>query len=116
MPNNGNGSSGNLLSSFTLAMTDDALVKIDFANITQNHTTFTDVGFMPIDMKTISGLPLPNGMNKAFIQYTSDGVQNFAVMDNTLVPSTATYSHLLYQIVAYNGDAKFGFAADGTAR
>lgn len=106
MPNYGNASPGNPLPSFTLDMTDDALVSVDFAHITNGQTTFTDSGIMPVNPQTIAGLPLhlPGWADGLFIQYSSDGVQYF---DQSEHLSTAVYSDLTYSLIAYKGAATF---------
>ena len=123
MPKYGNGSPGYPLPGFSLDMTDDALVTLgtpmNFQGPTAT-TTFRDVGFMPVTPQSIAGAPLhlPGWVDGLFIQYTSDGSQNLynigTASSPNYVPTTATYTDLHYELIAYRGNASFGHALDGT--
>ena len=122
MPNYGNGSPGNPLPSFSFNATDDALVTLGTPTDIQGPTattTFTDVGYMPITSQSVAGMPvnLPGWLSGLFIQYTSDGVQNLYNIGTSsnpdFVPTTATYTDLQYELIAYSGSATFSHGANG---
>lgn len=104
--------------SFNLTMSDDALITFEGQTTptavgSAFALSFQDVGFMPVNTVTIAGMSqdLKGKFDGLFIQYSGQGTQNFAAPN---APTTADYSYLHYDLVAYKGDLKFGNAADGT--
>ena len=103
---------------FNLTMSDDALITFTAPTTptapgSAFALSFNDVGFMPVNAVTIAGMPqdLHGKFDGLFIQYSGQGTQNFAAPN---APTTADYSSLHYDLVAYKGDISFGHAADGT--
>jgi hypothetical protein len=79
---------------------------------------FTEAGYLPVEGFSLAGQSLsppgfndPSGMGwGAYIQYTGSGMQGFSPQG---VPTTASYTHLQYQLTGYNGSAKFDVGATG---
>jgi hypothetical protein len=106
VPNYGNASAGNPRPAFSLDMTDDALVTF-VPSTTSDALSFTDVGYMPITPATLAASPLhlPAWADGAFISYTGHGLRQ---VDATTGAQKATYSDLIYSMIAFKGDANFG--------
>lgn len=103
---------------FDLTMSDDALIIFTgpvapTAAGSAFALSFQDTGFMPVNAVTIAGMPqdLKGKFDGLFIKYSGQGTQNFAGLN---APTTADYSALHYDLIAYKGDITFGHGADGT--
>lgn len=106
----------------TAPLTADALLLGDYAKITMSNdgTTFSDVGYLPVEgfslgggLLSPAGFAAPGGSGwGAYFQYAAAGTQTLSASGD---PETATYSQLSYQLVAYKGSAAFGFDADGNS-
>ena len=92
----------------------------DYAKITTSNggTTFTDVGYLPVEGVSFGGTPvslailggLGGSGSGAYFQYAGVGTQT---LSPTGLPQTASYSQLIYQLVVYRGSAAFSFDANG---
>ena len=94
----------------TFGMTDEAVVS--FApGATDGGVNFTDEGYMPVNMKTLSGgaLHVPAGLDGVFLHYTATGEQYQTGAGGAIIK----YTGLSYDLVGYKGNVTFGHDSSG---
>jgi hypothetical protein len=106
----------------TALLTADTLRLGDYAKITMGDggTTFSDVGYLPVEGFSLGGKPLslpgftaPGGFGwGVYFRYSGTGTQTLSASG---IPESATYSQLSYQLFSYEGSATFGIDAAGDA-
>ncbi|MDY0744428.1 flocculation-associated PEP-CTERM protein PepA [Paucibacter sp. R3-3] len=94
------------------AFTANNLIVSDYAAVTFNGGTFSDVGFLSIQSaQSATGPVATSGLNSAYgfyIQFTGSGPTPAG--DPTTDFTKATFSQLSYTIYGYQGTASFGFS------
>jgi len=91
-----------LIPSTGLRLGDNSLVSFGLPDAS-GVATFSDHGFMPITASNTS-------FGGLYIAYTAGGTQHFSPSGQ---PTTADYSTMHYQLMAYVGKATFGHGAGG---